>query len=224
LGQNDFKKVLAYSTISQLGFMFVGVGTGNFAGGIFHLFTHAFSRLAFSSVRAQSCTPWPARATSRVWAAWPAGCRGRLGCFGFAGWPSAGCRSSLASFPKTPSWQALSPRKCLARDYTGSGQPWARDCWPLHWARLSTCRGSTIWFSPANAGLTCASRFRESPIEMVGRWVVLGLGVLLAGMLGGAMGRGKAAWRCDRGMAGAPVGPHLDVGSASNGGSWQRRP
>ena len=41
-GQNDFKKVLAYSTVSQLGFMFVGVGTGNYAGGIFHLTTHAF--------------------------------------------------------------------------------------------------------------------------------------------------------------------------------------
>jgi NADH-quinone oxidoreductase subunit L len=40
--QNDFKKVLAYSTVSQLGFMFVGVGTANFAAGIFHLFTHAF--------------------------------------------------------------------------------------------------------------------------------------------------------------------------------------
>jgi NADH-quinone oxidoreductase subunit L len=40
--QDDFKKVLAYSTVSQLGFMFVGVGTGNFEGGIFHLFTHAF--------------------------------------------------------------------------------------------------------------------------------------------------------------------------------------
>ena len=40
--QNDMKKVLAYSTVSQLGFMFVGVGTGNFEGGIFHLFTHAF--------------------------------------------------------------------------------------------------------------------------------------------------------------------------------------
>jgi NADH-quinone oxidoreductase subunit L len=40
--QNDFKKVLAYSTISQLGFMFVGVGTGNFEGGVFHLYTHAF--------------------------------------------------------------------------------------------------------------------------------------------------------------------------------------
>jgi NADH-quinone oxidoreductase subunit L len=40
--QNDFKKVLAYSTISQLGFMFAGVGTGNFEAGIFHLYTHAF--------------------------------------------------------------------------------------------------------------------------------------------------------------------------------------
>jgi NADH-quinone oxidoreductase subunit L len=40
--QNDFKKVLAYSTVSQLGFMFVGVGTANFSAGIFHLFTHAF--------------------------------------------------------------------------------------------------------------------------------------------------------------------------------------
>jgi NADH-quinone oxidoreductase subunit L len=40
--QNDFKKVLAYSTVSQLGFMFVGVGTGSFGTGIFHLLTHAF--------------------------------------------------------------------------------------------------------------------------------------------------------------------------------------
>jgi len=40
--QNDFKKVLAYSTISQLGFMFAGVGTANFDAGVFHLFTHAF--------------------------------------------------------------------------------------------------------------------------------------------------------------------------------------
>jgi len=40
--QNDFKKVLAYSTVSQLGFMFAGVGTGNFTAGVFHLYTHAF--------------------------------------------------------------------------------------------------------------------------------------------------------------------------------------
>jgi NADH-quinone oxidoreductase subunit L len=42
LFQNDLKKVLAYSTVSQLGFMFIGVGVGAFAAGFFHVFTHAF--------------------------------------------------------------------------------------------------------------------------------------------------------------------------------------
>ncbi len=40
--QYDIKKVLAYSTISQLGFMFIGVGVGAYWAGIFHLMTHAF--------------------------------------------------------------------------------------------------------------------------------------------------------------------------------------
>jgi NADH-quinone oxidoreductase subunit L len=42
LVQNDIKKVLAYSTISQLGYMFLALGVGAFAAGIFHLMTHAF--------------------------------------------------------------------------------------------------------------------------------------------------------------------------------------
>ncbi len=42
LVQTDIKRVLAYSTISQLGLMFVGVGVGAYAAGIFHLVTHAF--------------------------------------------------------------------------------------------------------------------------------------------------------------------------------------
>ena len=42
LTQFDIKKVYAYSTVSQLGYMFVGVGTGAFSAGIFHLMTHAF--------------------------------------------------------------------------------------------------------------------------------------------------------------------------------------
>jgi NADH-quinone oxidoreductase subunit L len=40
--QNDIKKVLAYSTVSQLGYMFIGVGTGAFFAGTMHLVTHAF--------------------------------------------------------------------------------------------------------------------------------------------------------------------------------------
>src|SRR5437763_641096 len=42
LKQWDIKRVLAYSTVSQLGYMFLGVGTGAYAAGIFHLTTHAF--------------------------------------------------------------------------------------------------------------------------------------------------------------------------------------
>ena len=42
LVQNDIKRVLAYSTVSQLGYMFLGLGAGAFAAGVFHLMTHAF--------------------------------------------------------------------------------------------------------------------------------------------------------------------------------------
>ena len=40
--QNDIKKVLAYSTISQLGYMVMALGVGAWTAGVFHLFTHAF--------------------------------------------------------------------------------------------------------------------------------------------------------------------------------------
>jgi NADH-quinone oxidoreductase subunit L len=42
LVQNQMKKILAYSTVSQLGFMFAAVGVGAFSAGFFHVFTHAF--------------------------------------------------------------------------------------------------------------------------------------------------------------------------------------
>jgi NADH-quinone oxidoreductase subunit L len=42
LVQNDIKRVLAYSTVSQLGYMFLAMGVGAYGAGIFHLFTHAF--------------------------------------------------------------------------------------------------------------------------------------------------------------------------------------
>jgi NADH-quinone oxidoreductase subunit L len=42
LAQNDIKRVLAYSTVSQLGYMFMACGVGAFSAGIFHLMTHAF--------------------------------------------------------------------------------------------------------------------------------------------------------------------------------------
>lgn len=42
MAQNDIKKVLAYSTVSQLGYMFLGMGVGAYSAGLFHVVTHAF--------------------------------------------------------------------------------------------------------------------------------------------------------------------------------------
>ncbi len=54
VGQFDIKKVLAYSTISQLGFMVAAVGMGAYVAGMFHLVTHAFFKaLLFLSSRAR---------------------------------------------------------------------------------------------------------------------------------------------------------------------------
>src|SRR6202008_3018406 len=42
VAQNDIKRILAYSTVSQLGYMMMGLGVGGYVAGLFHLFTHAF--------------------------------------------------------------------------------------------------------------------------------------------------------------------------------------
>ena len=48
VAQNDIKKILAYSTVSQLGYMFLAVGVGGYAAGVFHMVTHAaFKALLF---------------------------------------------------------------------------------------------------------------------------------------------------------------------------------
>ena len=53
--QHDIKRVLAYSTVSQLGYMFLACGVGAYAAGVFHLLTHAFFKallfLAAGSVK-----------------------------------------------------------------------------------------------------------------------------------------------------------------------------
>ena len=48
LAQNDIKRILAYSTISQIGYMFLALGVGAFSAGIFHLMTHAFFKALLS--------------------------------------------------------------------------------------------------------------------------------------------------------------------------------
>ena len=70
LVQNDIKRVLAYSTVSQLGYMFLAMGVGAYAAGIFHLYTHAFFKallfLGSGAVIHALC------AASRICATWAA--------------------------------------------------------------------------------------------------------------------------------------------------------
>ena len=59
IGQRDIKRVLAYSTISQLGYMFLAVGVGAYVAGIFHLVTHAFFKaLLFPGCRIRHPRAW----------------------------------------------------------------------------------------------------------------------------------------------------------------------
>ena len=67
LAQNDIKKVLAYSTVSQLGYMFLACGVGAFVAAIFHVMTHAFFKACFFSVRVRSFTEC---ITNRICGGW----------------------------------------------------------------------------------------------------------------------------------------------------------
>ena len=70
LAQNDIKRVLAYSTVSQLGYMFMACGVGAFGAGIFHLMTHAFFKaLLFLGAGSVIHAHAPTSRTCARWAA-----------------------------------------------------------------------------------------------------------------------------------------------------------
>ena len=75
LVQWDIKRVIAYSTMSQIGYMFVGAGIGAYGFAMFHLFTHAFFKALLFLGRASSSTTSPASRTSGRWAGFADRCR-----------------------------------------------------------------------------------------------------------------------------------------------------
>ena len=66
--QNDIKRVIAYSTCSQLGYMFVAMGAGAYSVGMFHLFTHAFFKALLFLGSGSVITPCTTSRTCARWA------------------------------------------------------------------------------------------------------------------------------------------------------------
>ena len=118
--QTDIKRVLAYSTMSQLGYMFMGEAAGGFSGGIFHLTTHAYFKalLFMCGGRGDSRARRRARHAQDGRAARQAATT-RSGCSSSAGWRWRRSSRSPASGAKTDP-----QRRAGRRAQTGGGTGW----------------------------------------------------------------------------------------------------
>ncbi len=179
LVQNDIKRVLAYSTVSQLGYMFVAMGVGAYAAGIFHLVTHAFFKaclfLGSGSV-----------------------------IHGMSGEQDMRKMGGLKDKMPTTFWTFLVATLALAGTPLTAGF-FSKD--EILWKAYSSPGGSTlIWvIGVAGAGLTACYMFRqvfmtffgenradhevqhhihESPRSMTMPLVILAIGSILVGYLG----------------------------------------
>jgi len=185
-GQNDFKKVLAYSTISQLGFMFVGVGTGNFAGGVFHLFTHAFFKAglflcAGSVMHAMAgsgdLTRMGGLARKLPFTTWVF----RICWLAICGVPLfSGFFSKDAIIAGAFATEVFGPRLHWVGPTVGAGLLVAALGTAFYMSRLYYL----VFTGACRADAHTREHLHESPIAMVGPLLVLGLGALLAGIVG----------------------------------------
>ena len=172
IGQDDLKRVLAYSTISQLGYMFLAVGVGAFAIGIFHLVTHAFFKalmfLAAGSV--MHATDGEIDMTRLGGLRKPMPVTAAL--FAIGGLPLAGI----------PRWPGSSARTVLASAFeAGHTALWV--------VGLATA-GLTAFYVARATALTFLGRPRhdkhphEAPALMRIPMLVLAAGAILGGLLG----------------------------------------
>ena len=182
LVQNDIKRVLAYSTVSQLGYMFLACGVGAFAAGVFHLMTHAFFKallfLGSGSVIHGVSGEQDMRRMGGLRTRMPWTHRTMLiACFAIAGIPP------LAGFFSKDEilWSAFK-----ATGWDGYGR-WV-------WATGFVVAGLTAFYMFRLYHRTFSGEFRgtdeqdahvhESPSSMVVPLQVLAVGTVLAGLIG----------------------------------------
>jgi len=204
LAQWDIKKVLAYSTISQLGYMFLACGVGAFGAGIFHVFTHAFFKallfLGSGSVIIGMHHEQDMKRMGGLKKYMPATFATML-----VGWLAISGVPLLSGF--------FSKDEILYRSFTADvlPDPWPHVLWfigavtalltAIYMTRLMvlTFWGRERFSSPelAPEATSVASEHahsgpRESPLSMVTALVVLAIGAVFAGYLGVASGLSDA--------------------------------
>ena len=180
LVQNDIKRVLAYSTVSQLGYMFLACGVGAFGAGVFHLMTHAFFKaLLFlgsgSVIHGMSRGAGHAahgRAAHAHAVDAPHHARSRAS-------PSRGSRPWPASSPRTRSSGRRSRSAATGR-WCGRSASWSRALTAFYMFRLyhRTFSGEFRGTDEQDAHV------HESPASMIVPLQVLAVGTVLAGLVG----------------------------------------
>ncbi|MBN1826235.1 MAG: NADH-quinone oxidoreductase subunit L [Candidatus Eisenbacteria bacterium] len=182
IAQTDIKKVLAYSTVSQLGYMMIGVGAGAFAAGIFHVFTHAFFKaclfLGAGSVIHALHHEQDIRRMG-----------GLLKRMPLTGWTFLVSAAAIAGFPPLSGF--FSKDEILFRAFTGANEavPWApRFAWILGTlaAVLTAFYMFRLFFLvfAGDARGEGAKHARESNGWFTVPLVILAAGAALAGFLG----------------------------------------
>lgn len=146
-GQTDIKKIVAYSTISQLGYMFLAAGVGAYWVALFHVFTHAFFKALLFLASGSVIHALGASRTCARWGASGSTCPKPAGTPSSGPWPWAASPCFPASGPRTPSSPPPSP--------TPSGEwgsTWGRSSWRSS-PPCTPCAGSS-WSSWGRRGGT----------------------------------------------------------------------
>jgi NADH-quinone oxidoreductase subunit L len=180
LVQNDIKRVLAYSTVSQLGYMFLALGVGAFSAGVFHVFTHAFFKallfLGSGSVIHAMSGEQDMRFMGGLWKKIPVTAWTMLiGTIAIAGFPP------LAGFFSKDEilWQAFSAHGGAFRVLWALGFITALMT-SFYMFRLMYL---TFW-SPKRTSPEAEHHLHESPRTMTVPLIILAIGSVLAGFLG----------------------------------------
>ncbi len=180
LVQNDIKRVLAYSTVSQLGYMFLALGVGAWSAGVFHVFTHAFFKallfLGSGSVIHALSGEQDLRKMGGLEQKIPT----TYGTMLIATWAIAGIPPFAGFFSKDEIlWQAWASAGGAYRVLWGVGYATALMT-AFYMFRLIYL----TFYSPSRVAPEAAHHVHESPRSMTVPLIILAIGSITAGWLG----------------------------------------